>query len=72
LGEFHRFDSAGAHFLYLVPAGAIFAVDDAAGKLIACLAAGELPHERLIDDLAAGGLTSGTPRSWSRRCITRT
>ncbi len=27
LGEFHRFEAAGAHFLYLVPAGAIFAVD---------------------------------------------
>src|SRR5580658_1285291 len=57
LGEFHRFESAGAQFLYLVPAGAIFAVDDAVGKLLACLAAGELPHERLVADLAASGLS---------------
>jgi uncharacterized protein len=57
LGEFHRFASAGAHFLYLVPAGAIFAVDDAAGKLIDCLSGGaELAHERLIGNLTAGGL----------------
>src|SRR5438445_11778383 len=59
LGEFHRFDAAGAHFLYLVPAGAIFAVDDAVGKLIGCLHLGELPHERLVAEMAAGGLTIG-------------
>src|SRR6202167_5219632 len=59
LGEFHRFDSAGARFLSLVPAGAIFAVDDAAGKLIDCLAGGELPHDLLIDGLAARGLSIG-------------
>ncbi|MGA3205283.1 MAG: radical SAM protein, partial [Bryobacteraceae bacterium] len=57
LGEFHRFDAAGARFLYLVPAGAIFAVDTAVGKLIDCLSAGELPHERLVENLVAGGLT---------------
>jgi len=56
LGEFHRFDAAGAQFVYLVPAGAIFALDGAAGKLFDCLAAGELPHDRLIDELTAGGL----------------
>ena len=57
LGELHRFESAGANFLYLVPAGAIFAVDTAVGKLIECLASGELPHDQLVDDLAASGLT---------------
>jgi len=57
LGEFHRFDAAGAHFLYLVPAGAIFAVDAAVEKLIDCLAAGELSHERLVQDLASNGIS---------------
>src|SRR5260221_13979455 len=57
LGEFHRFDAAGAHFLYLVPAGAIFAADDAVGKLIACLSPGELPHDHLVANLAASGLS---------------
>src|SRR5271166_6106300 len=57
LGEFHRFDAGGARFLYLVPAGAIFAVDTAVGKLIECLSSGELPHERLVENLAASGLT---------------
>ena len=57
LGEFRSFDSAGARFLYLVPAGAIFAVDSTVGKLIECLAPGQLPHEQLVDTLAAGGLS---------------
>ncbi|HVN06329.1 MAG TPA: quinohemoprotein amine dehydrogenase maturation protein [Bryobacteraceae bacterium] len=51
LGEFHRFDAAGAHFLYLVPAGAIFAVDDATGTLIDRLSHGPLPHEQLAAEL---------------------
>jgi len=57
LGEFHRFESAGANFLYLVPAGAIFSVDTAVGKLIGCLTSGERPHEELVEDLAANGLS---------------
>ena len=57
LGEFHRFESAGANFLYLVPEGAIFAVDTAVGKLIECLSSGERPHEQLVENLAARGLT---------------
>ena len=40
-----------------MPAGAIFAVDTAVGKLIECLTAGELPHDQLVDDLTASGLT---------------
>ena len=28
LGEFHRFEGGGRQFLYLVPAGAIFEMDD--------------------------------------------
>lgn len=56
-GEFHRFDAAGAHFLYLVPAGAIFAVDDAVARLIDCLESGEVSHERLVADLTASGLS---------------
>jgi len=59
LGEFHRFAAEGAHFLYLVPAGAIFAVDGAVGKLIDCLTSGAKPHQRLVDELAAGGVSIG-------------
>jgi uncharacterized protein len=59
LGEFHLFEAQGANFVYLVPAGAIFAVDTAVGKLIECLTPGELPHEKLVDLLVAGGLSIG-------------
>ena len=33
LGEFHEFEGAGKRFLYLVPAGAIFEVDEAPSVL---------------------------------------
>ena len=56
LAEFHRFNAQGAHFLYLVPAGAIFAVDDAVQKLLDCLDSGELPHDGLIEALCSSGL----------------
>ena len=56
LGEFHRFDAEGARFLYLVPAGAIFAMDEAVGKLIDCLASGAIGHNELTAALAARGL----------------
>ncbi len=59
LGEFHRFDAEGAQFLYLVPAGAIFAVDEAVGKLVDCLGSGRAPHEGLVEALAARGLEAG-------------
>jgi uncharacterized protein len=57
LGEFHRFESEGARFLYLVPAGAIFAVDTAVGNLIDCLSSRELPHDQLVGVLTASGLS---------------
>src|SRR5580704_8011073 len=56
LAEFHRFEAEGARFLYLVPAGAIFAVDSAVGKLIHCLTPGEMSHEQLVDSLVADGI----------------
>jgi uncharacterized protein len=59
LGEFHRFEAEGARFLYLVPAGAIFAVDGAVGKLVECLGAGERTHDELVDDLAGSGVSIG-------------
>jgi uncharacterized protein len=59
LGEFHRFDAEGAHFLYLVPAGAIFAVDGAVRKLIDCIASGERSYDQLVDSLISGGIGMG-------------
>ncbi len=56
LGEFHAFEGGGRRFLYLVPAGAIFELDEAAAAVIDRLASGEAEHDRLLDDLSATGL----------------
>jgi uncharacterized protein len=56
LGEFHRFSAAGANFLYLVPAGAIFVVDREVGKLIECLTPAPLPYASLMERLQAQGV----------------
>src|SRR5713226_7933092 len=58
LGEFHPFEGAGRRFLYLVPAGAIFEMDEAAGTLIDRLREAETPHEQLVTDLAERGFPS--------------
>ena len=58
LGEFHRFDAAGEQFLYLVPAGAIFQVDEAVGALIDCLSGGASPYDQLIENLISRGLAA--------------
>src|SRR5580658_2694144 len=62
LGEFHSFDAAGERFLYLVPAGAIFQVDEAVGALIDCLSGTELPHGQLIENLVSRGLEADDAR----------
>ena len=58
LGEFHSFEAEGARFLYLVPAGAIFQVDDAVGVLIQCFADGDSSRDRIIENLITTGLNS--------------
>jgi uncharacterized protein len=57
LGEFHPFKAEGERFLYLVPAGAIFQVDDAVEKLINCLDDAGTPHDRVIERLVESGLS---------------
>jgi uncharacterized protein len=60
LGEFHPFEG-GSHegvarrFVYLVPAGAVFELDDAAEKLVARLGLGEAAHDELMSELMASG-----------------
>jgi uncharacterized protein len=58
LGEFHQFQGGDRPFLYLVPAGAIFELDDATATLIKTLRArGEATHDELIEDLVSQGFT---------------
>ena len=66
LGEFHSFDGAGHKFLYLVPAGAIFEVDEAVGALIDCLSEAEAPPDRLIENLVSRGLEAGDAEQFLR------
>ena len=55
LGEFHAFESAGRRFLYLVPAGAIFELDDAAAAVLDRLARSEASQDELTAELGVPG-----------------
>jgi uncharacterized protein len=49
-GEAHRFEAGGCQFLYLVPAGAIFELDQESSALINRLTEGALTHDRLVGE----------------------
>lgn len=55
-GEFHGFSAGGRRFLYLVPAGAIFELDEASAKVLDRLAEGEMAHDQLVGELAQSGM----------------
>jgi uncharacterized protein len=55
LGEFHAFESAERRFIYLVPAGAVFELDEISWRLIDRLGAGEMGQTDLVQELVAGG-----------------
>jgi len=56
-GEFHEFEGAGKRFLYLVPAGAIFEVDEDTSSVLAELSKGGVTREDLVGRMAARGLS---------------
>ena len=56
LGECHRFEGGGRHFLYLVPAGAIFELDGAGRRALDLLRESSFPHEDLLRRLQASGV----------------
>ena len=58
LGEFHRFEAGGSDFLYLVPAGAIFQLDDAAAKVIGLVSEGFGDRDRLMEQLTVHDFTA--------------
>jgi uncharacterized protein len=57
LGEFHPFQGGGQDYLYLVPSGAIFAMDDLSFAIINRLGEGECEKEDLVSNLTAQGFT---------------
>ncbi len=55
LGEFHAFSGGGQDYLYLVPSGAIFALDELSSAVIQQLRTGERERLALVSDLTAQG-----------------
>jgi len=55
-GEFHRFEASGREFLYLVPAGAIFELDDASRAVLELVRDGRVSHNLLMDRVAERGV----------------
>lgn len=53
LGEFHEFEGAGRHFLYLAPAGAIFEADGEVKSVIDRLRAGPMDRGMLADQIGS-------------------
>jgi uncharacterized protein len=56
-GEMHAFQAADSNFMYLVSAGAVFALDDAATNVLARLDEREMSHAELVSALIEGGYT---------------
>ena len=55
LGEYHAFDSADTAFLYLVPSGAIFALDKLGKEILERVAGGSLSRPELVEALLTCG-----------------
>jgi len=55
-GEFHPFEGGGRRFLYVVPAGAIFEVDEAASAVLGLLGDSEAAHDTLLESLCSLGM----------------
>jgi uncharacterized protein len=53
--EFHAFESTGVPFVYLVPSGAIFALETIGRAVLDCLAGQQLTREELVGRLVARG-----------------
>ena len=54
-GEFHRFNSGDAEFLYLVPSGGIFALDKLSSTTISRLNGSPVDRDSLIADIVSAG-----------------
>lgn len=58
-GELHEFQAAGQDFIYLVSAGAIFALDDGASAVLRRLGEQDMSHAELVDALVEQGHARG-------------
>ncbi|MGH9847149.1 MAG: quinohemoprotein amine dehydrogenase maturation protein [Blastocatellia bacterium] len=58
LGEFHPFNGGGREYLYLVPSGAIFALDDISSAIINRLRQGECEQLELVAGVTSQGFAA--------------
>ena len=77
LGEFHPFEGGGKKYLYIVPSGAVFEVDDLAAEVIGRLRGGERAPQDLLGDLESAGYnaadaTEAIQEMYQARVIART
>lgn len=69
LGEFHRFEAAGQPFFYLVSAGAVFALDEAASSLLDMLSIQEMTHRELVGGLRDAGHDAADAEELARELL---
>ena len=55
IGDLHQFASRGKRFVYLVPAGAVFQLDEASAMVVDRLQTGRASHEELVELLERAG-----------------
>jgi uncharacterized protein len=65
LSEFHQFEAGGNPFVYLVPSGGIFAIDDLSRRALELLKEKPLEAVELLEALVA----EGASREQARNCI---
>lgn len=58
-GDIHSFAASGHDFVYLAAAGAIFALDEAAARVIALLGEREMAYGEIVGALVEGGYSRG-------------
>ncbi|MFW7267925.1 quinohemoprotein amine dehydrogenase maturation protein [Gluconacetobacter sp. Hr-1-5] len=68
-GELHEFRAAGQDFIYLVTAGAIFALDDGARRVLSELNGREMRHDELTDALTRQGFQHGDAEDLIRELL---
>lgn len=55
IGDLHQFASRGKRFVYLVPAGAVFQLDEASALVVDRLQTGRASHDELVELLERAG-----------------
>lgn len=68
-GDFHSFTAEGRSFIYLVPAGAVFELDEAASTLLNALGDEAVSHASLVSSLVSAGYDADHAQGLIRELI---